>query len=166
MARKKKKTTVMMVLGSGGHTAEVIELTRLMGSEDYRYIYLVSPDDLNSVSKIIHKGTIKKLQRPTKYGYGPIKTLLNTWKAFFQSKRLIKHTNFDAIIGTGPGICVFPMYFAHKKGKKVIFVETVARVTTESRTGKRVHKWADQFFVQWPQLKKVYPKGVYAGRLL
>jgi UDP-N-acetylglucosamine:LPS N-acetylglucosamine transferase len=106
------------------------------------------------------------VQRPTKYGFNIFQTLSSIIKSYFQSRRLIKHTNFDAIIGTGPGICVFPMYFAHKKKKKVIFIETISRVNTFSQTGKKVHKWADQFFVQWPQQKKGYKKAVYAGRLL
>jgi UDP-N-acetylglucosamine:LPS N-acetylglucosamine transferase len=156
---------IMVVLGSGGHTAEVIELTKLLGDK-YEYIYLVSPDDLNSVAKIVHEGNIMKVQRPTKYGFNIFQTLSSIIKSYFQARRVIKHTKFDAIIGTGPGICVFPMYFAHKKRKKVIFIETISRVNTFSQTGKKVHKWADQFFVQWPQQKKGYKKAVYAGRLL
>jgi len=158
--------TVMVVLGSGGHTAEIIELTRLMGDKKYKYIYIISPDDLNSVAKIVHKGKIKKVQRPTKWGYNIFENILATLKAYFQAKKVINSTKFDVIIGTGPGICIFPMYFARKKGKKIIFIETINRVNTASQTGKWVYKWADRFFIQWPQQKKYYPKALYVGRLL
>lgn len=26
-----------------------------------------------------------------------------------------------------------------------------------------VYPFADYFFVQWPEMKKVYPKGIYSG---
>jgi UDP-N-acetylglucosamine:LPS N-acetylglucosamine transferase len=118
------------------------------------------------VAKIVHKGKVLKVQRPTKWGYNPLQNLAATVKSFFQSRKVVKTTRFDAIIGSGPGLCVFPMYFARKAGKKVVFIETVNRVKTESKTGRRVYKWADQFFVQWPEQKKHYPKAEYAGRLL
>jgi UDP-N-acetylglucosamine:LPS N-acetylglucosamine transferase len=50
-------------------------------------------------------------------------------------------------------------------GKKVIFVEDYSRVSKASTSGKIIYRFSDLFFVQWPELKAVYPKGIYAGRL-
>jgi uncharacterized protein YqjF (DUF2071 family) len=33
-------------------------------------------------------------------------------------------------------------------------------------TGRIMYRWADLFFVQWPQLAETLPRAVYAGRLI
>ena len=49
--------------------------------------------------------------------------------------------------------------------KKVIYIETFARVNTASKTGRFVYKFADLFIVQWEELKKIYPNAVYGGSI-
>jgi hypothetical protein len=50
-------------------------------------------------------------------------------------------------------------------GVRVIFVETGARVTKLSQTGKVMRFLADDFFVQWESLNARVPGARYAGRL-
>ncbi|WP_191976308.1 hypothetical protein [Limosilactobacillus reuteri] len=47
--------------------------------------------------------------------------------------------------------------------KKVIYIESFARITTPSLTGKILYHFADLFIVQWKELLKVYPKAKYFG---
>lgn len=51
-------------------------------------------------------------------------------------------------------------------GTKVIFVESLSRVTSPSLTGKIMYYIADEFYVQWPRLKKIFPSALYFGNLL
>ena len=37
-------------------------------------------------------------------------------------------------------------------------VESFAKLTNSSMTGRKVYPFADYFFVQWEEMKKVYPK--------
>nr|WP_225349401.1 hypothetical protein [Limosilactobacillus reuteri] len=55
------------------------------------------------------------------------------------------------------------MYFAKLMKKKVIYIESFARITTPSLTGKILYHFADLFIVQWKELLKVYPKAKYFG---
>ena len=50
---------------------------------------------------------------------------------------------------------------------RIVYVESIARVTTLSLTGKILYKarLADGFFVQWPKLAAKYPRAELAGRL-
>jgi beta-1,4-N-acetylglucosaminyltransferase len=51
-------------------------------------------------------------------------------------------------------------------GIRVIYIETGSRVFALSSSGKILYRFADLFFVQWSELLPLYPKAVYAGRLV
>lgn len=48
-------------------------------------------------------------------------------------------------------------------GKKIIYIESFARVHNPSLTGRLVYKIADLFIVQWEDMLKVYDKAVLGG---
>jgi beta-1,4-N-acetylglucosaminyltransferase len=82
-----------------------------------------------------------------------------------ESLVLIAKANPNAIISAGPGIAVPISLIGKVFGKKVIFIEDWSRVYHKSSAGRIVYRFADLFFIQWPELNKVYPKGIFAGRL-
>ena len=47
--------------------------------------------------------------------------------------------------------------------KKIIFIESFAKVTSPTLTGKLVYKFADQFYVQWEEMLKIYPNAIFKG---
>ncbi len=56
-------------------------------------------------------------------------------------------------------------FLAKLFGKKLIYIESFARVYDGSKTGKLLYKYADLFIVQWESLKEVYPKAIYGGSI-
>ena len=71
----------------------------------------------------------------------------------------------DYIITTG-ALCSYPMArIAHFFRKKVIYIESYARIYDLSNTGHRMYRFADCFIVQWPELLEKYPKAEYHGDL-
>ncbi len=58
------------------------------------------------------------------------------------------------------------MILAKVFNKKLIYIETIANVTTRTRTGNFIYKHADLFIVQWEELLTVYPEAVYGGSIL
>lgn len=50
----------------------------------------------------------------------------------------------------------------------IFYVESIARVKRLSLSGLILYKlyMADQFFVQWPQLQRIYPRAHYVGCLM
>lgn len=70
------------------------------------------------------------------------------------------------IVTTGAGI-VIPMCLVGKIfGSKIVFVETGARVSSPSRTGKLLYHLADYTLVQWEPLLKHFANAEYGGVLL
>ena len=72
----------------------------------------------------------------------------------------------DFVINTGGGMSIATSLLGKLLGAKLIYVESGARVSTPSRTGKLLYKYADLFIVQWKPLLKVFPDAVYGGVLL
>ena len=71
----------------------------------------------------------------------------------------------DYVITTGT-LVVLPLAFLAKIfRKKLIYIETFARVYDGTRAGKLMYKYADLFIVQWESLKKIYPNAVYGGSI-
>ena len=57
------KPILMIVLGSGGHTNQMIRITEML-CEVYDFEYVVSDDDNKSVKKIIFLGDVHVITRP------------------------------------------------------------------------------------------------------
>ena len=71
--------------------------------------------------------------------------------------------SLKAVISTG-ALATIPMcLFGKIFGKKIIFIESFAKVNSQTLTGKLVYKFADQFYVQWDEMKKFYPNAICKG---
>jgi len=155
---------MLVVLGEGGHTAEILRLVDLMG-ETYTYHYLLAVGDPLSEQWIRIPGPVHRIQRPrAKHESWPSVAwhlLVSGWQALQVVRRVRPH----ALLGSGPALMVPVAFFAKLFGAQIIHVETGSRVTRLSLTGRLMYRWADLFFVQWPDLCKKYPKAIYAGRL-
>ena len=156
---------LLIVLGEGGHTTELLRLVDLLGDR-YDYHYVVSKEDNLSVDRIKHLGPLHGLSRPRGKQTGKREAIFRTILSGIQSLRILLRVRPDAILSTGPAIAVPVSVFGKLLGTRVIFVETGSRVTALSLTGRIMYRWADLFFVQWPQLAEKLPRAIYAGRLV
>jgi len=155
---------LLIVLGSGGHTKEMLRLVELLGPR-HKYCYLVSADDELSVKKIVVPGLVYRVVRPRwKDTPLPMVILRTLWSAVQALVALIR-TRPHAIISTGPGPAVPASLLAKVLGIKVVYIETGSRIFALSSSGKILYLFADLFFVQWPELLLLCPKAIYAGRL-
>ena len=155
---------LLIVLGSGGHTKEMLRLVDLLGHK-YEYAYLVAADDELSVQKIRVPGPVFKVIRPRwKHTPLPLAVLRTTWSGLQALWALVRERP-RAIISAGPGPAVPASLLAKLLGVKVIFIETGSRIFALSASGKILYRVADLFIVQWPELLPLCPKGIHAGRL-
>ena len=68
-------------------------------------------------------------------------------------------------LSTGASPAVPFSLFSKIIGTKVIFVESLSRVNRPSLTGRIMYKIADEFYIQWPNLKKIFPSALYYKNL-
>jgi len=155
---------LLIVLGSGGHTKEMLRVVELLGP-GYEYAYLVAADDDLSVQKIVQPGAVYRVVRPRWKQTGALAVVLRTLCATGQSLAALLRARPRAILSTGPGPAVPASLLAKLLGVKVIYIETGSRIFALSTSGKILYRVADLFFVQWPELLPLCPKAIYAGRL-
>jgi beta-1,4-N-acetylglucosaminyltransferase len=156
---------LLIVLGSGGHTKEMIRLVDLLGHQ-HEYCYLVSADDQLSVQKIRVPGVVYRVIRPRWKDTSSLVVVGRTLISAAQALVALLRTRPQAIVSTGPGPAVPASFVARLLGVKVIYIETGSRVFALSSSGRILYRFADLFFVQWPELLASYPRAIYAGRLL
>lgn len=158
---------LLVVLGEGGHTTEMLRLIDLLG-EVYDYHYLLVAEDDQSAARIRRPGPIHRVPRP-RFDPGkkhhPLRDPWLTLACLAAVVPLLLRLRPDAILSTGPWIAVPVGLVARLLGIRVIFIETGSRVTRLSATGRVMYRLADLFFVQWEELLPKAPRAIYAGRL-
>lgn len=152
---EKKKLKVCFAASSGGHLEQLLMLKPLMEKYDS---FVVTE---KTFYKVPVKGEkmyyVRQVNRKEKTFLFSI--LLNAWEEFL----IFLKEKPDVIITTGV-LAIIPMCLMAKVfGKKLIYIESFAKVTSATETGKLLYKFADQFYVQWKQMLDIYPKAIYMG---
>ncbi|NPA90797.1 MAG: hypothetical protein GXO55_05045 [Chloroflexi bacterium] len=160
-----KELRVLVILGEGGHTVEMIRLVDLLGPV-YRYAYVVVKEESLSEQKIRIPGPIYRINRPQWKVEPRWKVALRYVRLTWQSMWILARARPQVILQSGPGLAVPLSLLGKLLGARVIYVENGARVRHPSLTGRIMYRFADLFFVQWPELQEhVFPNAIYAGML-
>ena len=157
-------TKLLIVLGEGGHTKEMLTLVEMLGG-DYEYGYVMPFDDGVSEQKLRYPGKVFRVIRPRDKVHHLLNDIWKTLRCALQCVSAVRRFKPTAVISAGPSLAVPACFVAKLMGAKVIFVETGSRITALSFTGKLVYPFADLYFVQSEQLTKRYKRAIYAGRL-
>lgn len=154
MKREKDNTKkICLISSSGGHYEQLKMLASL--SERHKVFWVTEGADYAS------KADFYLIQTGLKDRAFVFKMIVNV----FKSLRIWIKERPDYVITTGTMI-VLPMAFLAKLlRKKLIYIETFARIYDGTRTGKLMYKYADLFIIQWETLKEVYPNAIYGGSI-
>lgn len=159
---------LLIILGGGGHTTEILRLVDLFVDQGapFGYAYLLTWEDTLSEQRIRQPGPVYRVNRPSYKSYSGVRQVVGTLRALGQTLGIMLRVRPHAVVTAGPAIAVPVAVWARLLGSQVIFIETGSRVTQLSRTGRLMRPLAHLYFVQWPELCAEYPRAIYAGRLL
>ena len=148
---------ICLACSPGGH---LVEMQRLMPAFDGKEYFFVT-----------HKSEYSRhLERAyfIEYKEGYIRERVTWLKTIFIALRIMLKERPDVVISTGGGEIAVPFCYVGKLlGAKVMFIETLARVTTRSGAGKLIYPIADLFLVQWELILKKYgKKAQYWGKVI
>ncbi|XP_014789651.1 UDP-N-acetylglucosamine transferase subunit ALG14 homolog isoform X1 [Octopus bimaculoides] len=185
--RNKRCTPVstLAVLGSGGHTMEMIRLLSGLTEKYYPRHYVVANSDKFSNTKIEEFEQRRSLcaggdkaykvyhiPRSREVGQSYFSSIFSTIYSCFCCFPLVRRIHPDLILCNGPGICV-PIVFVGLILKylflmdvTIVYVESVCRVKTLSLSAQLLYPFIDHLLVQWPQLKERYSGADFLGRLI
>jgi UDP-N-acetylglucosamine:LPS N-acetylglucosamine transferase len=84
----------------------------------------------------------------------------------FGAARTLRKERPGLILSTGAGPAVPFALAGNILGVPSLYIETFARVSKPSLTGRIMYYLAARFFYQWKLLVRYYPKASYGGLLL
>jgi beta-1,4-N-acetylglucosaminyltransferase len=159
------KPRILCVLGGGGHTTELVELLHQL---DGKFEFVVDKNDKLSYKKVGISARLFKtrsLRRMEEVSLFYI--LINFFPSFLSAFKILLKSKSNIILTSGPAIAI-PFVILGKIlfRKNIIYIETLSRIYSKSISGRMTYLISDLFFIQWKEMKKLYPKAIYAGRLL
>ncbi|QDZ25527.1 Alg14-like oligosaccharide biosynthesis protein [Chloropicon primus] len=185
----------MVVLGSGGHTAEMLRVVKFLDLNKYKpRVYVVSQTDGMSAERALRfereqrtsmegenrPGSKMKegkalpkvvnIPRSREVGQSYVTSVFTTSYSLFASVATVFREMPMLLLCNGPGTCL-PVCLSLKLlrpwSSKIVFVESICRTRSLSLTGKIIYhlRVADTIFVQWPELCHAYPRTTYSGRV-
>lgn len=151
---------IMFICSTGGHLSEMMKLKPLFNQYESILITEKNPSGNQKLDSVkthyLLYGTRKHLFTYLfKFGINCLKSIY-----YFIRYRP------EYIITTGAHTAVPMVYIAKLFKRKVIFIESIARVKSMSLAGKLIQKKCDLVIVQWPTMTQVYANSIYGGQIL
>jgi len=175
----------MILLGSGGHTAEMLLLLASLSSSPSQHIkrtYIVTSSDTLSIQKAAtYENTlstskncsIRVVPRARRVGQSWLSTPWDCLLCLVGCLRAFVDGGVpDVLVCNGPGSAVLMVLMAlgcrffGLARTRTVYVESLARTRSLSLSGKLLYPLVDRFFVQWPKLRERYPRAEYRGILV
>ncbi len=146
---------ICFIASSGGHFEQLMMLKPLMNN---REIFIVTEKTKYSTSRKEAKQyyLCQVNRREFLFVFKMLINIIKSLGIFIKERP-------DAVISTGV-LATIPMCIIAKIfGKRLIYIESFAKINSPTLTGKLLYKFADQFYIQWEELRKFYPKAIYKG---
>lgn len=172
---KETPARLLVVLGSGGHTTEMLNILRQMPllQQDYIRDYLVSSGDAFSASKAAEfeeemgqndNFEIVNVHRARRVHQSLVTAPFSALRCMRDCTAVLYKNPPDIILTNGPGtgVCVvlasilLRFFFVSAGTMRTVFIESWARVRTLSLSGRILKFFVDRFVVQWPELVQAY----------
>lgn len=183
---EKRSINTLVVLGSGGHTAEMLRLIADFDLHRFHCIFVVGDSDNISEAKACdllkaHKSLqghlvtdlvqFVSIARCREVGQPLSRVPLRALQAFLSSLNLVFNTKPRLILMNGPGTCIpvviaaLVYEFIMAAPLRVIYTESFCRVSSLSLSGSFLYPLADRFLVQWRPLAEKLRFADYTGIL-
>lgn len=152
---------VIFISSTGGHLSELMQLKSIFKKYDYHIITEKNDTTLklkeeygNRINYLVYGARNYMFSYMFKFPYNILKSLV-----------LYLKIRPDVIVTTGAHTAVPICYIAKLFKKKIVFIETFARVNSQSMSGRMINKIADVFLVQHEEMIDVYENAIYKGDL-
>lgn len=169
----------LVVMGSGGHTTEMLRLLSGVNADRYHpRVYVLGQTDKMSLEKVEAfesskgaKAAIEWIPRAREVRQSYLSSVYSTIIAILYSLPLVLRSWPDLVLCNGPGTCIpvclcsYMLTFIGAKTIKICYVESICRVEHLSLSARLLYYVADHLIVQWPQLQLAYPRTHYIGRV-
>ena len=160
----------LVVLGSGGHTTEMLDLIKNLNPKRYTpVVYVIATTDTTTEHRFQAMGgrlpdSIWRIPRSREVGQSYSSSIVTTLYSFLHAIYLVGSVRPGLVLCNGPGTCLpiavvaFVLRVLGVCECQIVFVESFCRVTSLSLTGRLLYNLVDLFVVHWEPLLKKYPR--------
>lgn len=147
---------ICLVCSSGGHFFELYSLNSLWAKHDHFWVTFERED-----TKCLLGGEkVYWAAAPTN------RNIKNLVRNSYLAARVIARERPTVVISTGAGVALPFLYFGRLLGLQTIYIESLARITDLSLTGRLVYPVVKEFLVQWPELAERYRRARFRGQVV
>jgi beta-1,4-N-acetylglucosaminyltransferase len=146
---------VCIVSSCGGHLTEVRALRGAYARYPHHYVlndYAELPDDMRDCTRFISHS-----ERDWRF-------FVNLWEA----ASILRRERPEVLLSTGAGpivpFALVARFFFPRV--RIVYIETLTRVTRPSMTGRIMYHLTRDFYYQWPQLAPWFPRAKCGGLVL
>lgn len=154
--KKERKIKICFAASTGGHFEQLMMLKPLMEKYDS---FILTEKTSYSVNKNndIKLYQVNQVNRKEKlFIFNMIINAIKSLYIFIKEKPNIVITT--GVLAMIP-MCLITKFF----GGKLIYIESFAKITSPTQTGKFLYKYADRFYVQWEKMLEFYPNAIFKG---
>ena len=139
-SRESSPPRVMLICSPGGHLMQMLALAPAWRELPHAWVTLAAADTDSVLAG-----------RQVVYAHGPTnRSVVNLLRNLRLACRVVRSAKPDAMLSTGAGLAVPFFLIGRIAGVRLIYVESVTRMSGLSLTGRLVYHLCDRFFVQWP----------------
>jgi beta-1,4-N-acetylglucosaminyltransferase len=154
-AQSHRSPEILLVASSGGHLLELLQLASLWPKQTRHWVTFHERD---ATSLLVD-------ERVTWAYYPTNRNIPNLIRNLQLALKMVRDRNVQAIVTTGAGVGVPFVVLGRLFGVNTVYIESLARVTSPSLTGRLVYPFAETFIIQWPELQRFFKRGVFFGTL-
>lgn len=149
---------VCFISSTGGHFNQLLKIIKEIDLDENEHFIITEKN-----SAFENKQYSSLYQQDRKKNYFPFVIMLNSLlSVYFMFKYRPK-----IIISTGAGVVLPFLFLAKILRKKVIYIESYAKINSPTITGQIVYRFklANEFYVQWPTMLRYYPNAKFKGAI-
>ena len=150
----KRNLKICFAASSGGHFEQLMMLKKLMQNYDAVIVTEKTDYTVTTGQKTYFLKQVNRKERSFLF-----RMIANS----FSSLKILIKEKPDVIICTGVLAMIPLCLLAKLAGKKLIYIESFAKINSPTETGKLLYKFADRFYVQWESMLEYYPDAVCLG---
>lgn len=149
-------TRVLLVCSPGGHLQQMLALAPAWQDLEHHWVTLRAPDTEHEL----------RGERVT-WAHGPTnRSLSKLARNAAVARSVLSEVRPDVVLSTGAALAVPFLLGARLTRRRTVYVESFTRVQQLSLSGRIVYPFADEVFVQWPQLAQRRRKARFEGQVL
>lgn len=147
---------MLLVCSSGGHLLQLLALHEAWA--DHTHLWVTS-DRSDARSLLAGENVV--------YAYWPTtRNIRNLIRNTFVAWRVVRSARPKIMLTTGAATAVPFAWVARLHGARVVYVESLTRITSPSLSCRLIAPVASRIYVQWPDLVPRIRRARYAGTVL